>query len=278
MLRTLISIAATAAVLGIVTPANAVVEFDEDVTNNVIMGSGIGNGGFTTDRQNGIELGMRGKLRFDAGNQPQNIFNSNNDGTYSFAAGLPPTGFSFDPNSPTTPIWNFEWSINSSFDGTGANLDQFDYRIGMDFDPGVGTNFQEFDPINIPVADHSIGTNATAESAGAEADGVDAVAEAADYVLLIANNNLAQNSWSMEFFNNGAFDIFDPEVDGTYDFFLEAFERSAAGGPGQSLARVDIQIIVGAGAQVPEPAALSLFAVGLLGLGFAGYRRRRQTS
>lgn len=271
MFRTWISVAATAAVLGFVTPANAVVEFDQDATSNLIFGSGNDNGSFTTDRRNGVELGMRGKLRFDAGNQPQNIFNSNNDGTYSFDAGLPPTGFGFAPGSTSTAKWNFEWSINSSFDGSGVNLDQLTYNIGMDFDPGVGTNFLEFDPINVLLADHSIGTNATAQAAGSEAAGADDIAKAADYALLIANNNLAQQSWNMEFFDDGGAFFFDGRVDGTYDFFLEAFSPSAG-----SLARVDIQIIVGAGAPVPEPTTLSLFAMGLLGLGFAGYRRRRQ--
>src|SRR3546814_4080660 len=91
--------------------ANTTVWFDQNVTKEVIFGSGNANGSFTVDRQNGIELGLRAKLRFDETNQPQNTFNSNGDGTYSFPAGTPPTGFGFDPNSPTTPVWNFEWSI-----------------------------------------------------------------------------------------------------------------------------------------------------------------------
>lgn len=80
---------------------------------DAIFGSGNANGAWTVDESDGVELGLRGKLRFNASNVPENTFNSNGDGTYSFAPGTPPTGFSFDPNSPTSPVWNFEWSVNT---------------------------------------------------------------------------------------------------------------------------------------------------------------------
>ena len=73
------------------TNAWAVEEFDQDITPNAIFGSGNFNGNFTTDRQNGIELGLRAKLRFNEDNLPENTFNSN--GTYSFAVGKAPSGF-----------------------------------------------------------------------------------------------------------------------------------------------------------------------------------------
>jgi len=40
-----------------------------------------------------------------------------------------------------------------------------------------------------------------------------------------------------------------------------------------TLASTHIQIIVGEGAQIPEPASMALFGIGLLGLGWM--RRRR---
>ena len=49
-----------------VNSAHAVMSFDANVTNNVIYGSGNTNGSFTLDRTNGIELGLRAKVRFDA--------------------------------------------------------------------------------------------------------------------------------------------------------------------------------------------------------------------
>lgn len=256
---------AVVAILGFGAPAQAVVTFDANVTGDVIFGDGNANGAFTVDRSNGVELGLRGKLRFDSTNQPQNTFNSNGDGTYSFAAGQPAGGgFGFAPGSPSTAIWNFEWSINSDFDNSaGRYLSELNYELGIDFDPGAGTNFLTYDPINQASADHAIGTNATGNG--------DGVSDPANYVALIDSNNLAQNSWNMEFFDGGPF-LFDANVDGTYDFYL-----SASDGTGE-LARVDIQLIVGAGAspssEVAEPGMLALFAASVAAFGLTRRRRR----
>jgi len=242
--------------------ASSTLEYDEDVTPDVIFGTGNDNGSFTVNRDNGLELGLRGKLRFNSDNDPENTFNSNGDGTYSFAAGTPPSGFSFAPTS-TTPIWNFEWSINSDYQPTGKTLSSYDYQLDIDFDAGIGQNFQSFDPINTLYADHAIGNNATGNGGGSVAP----FSDTATYSNLIANNNVAQNSWSMEFFNNGPFDIFDPTVDGTYDFRLTAFEK----GTQTKLAQTEMQIIVGQGAtDVPEPASLlGLATIGAVAAGGA---------
>jgi hypothetical protein len=250
--------------------ANSSLEYDQDVTPDVIFGDGNDNGSFTVNRHNGIELGLRGKLRFNDSNQPENTFNSNGDGTYSFDAGLPPMGFGFAPGAPTTPIWNFEWSINSDYeDTTGNALSSYDYRLDIDFDAGIGQNFLSFDPINLPFADHGIGNNTTGNGDGTVAS------DALQYSNLIASNNVAQNSWSMEYFNNAPFDSFDPTVDGTYDFRLTAFEK----GTQTQLAQTQMQIIVGQGATdpgqpVPEPASLlGLAAVGAIAAGGAIKKR-----
>jgi hypothetical protein len=238
--------------------ANATVFFDQDVTNEVIFGSGNANGSFTVDRQNGLELGLRAKLRFDENNLPQNVFNSNGDGTYSFPTGTPWPAGGF---GPATPVWNFEWSINSNADGSGGVLSSFLYSIQIDFDPGAGTNFLTFDPINAPFFDHSIGDNSTPNGGGTEA------ADAAGYAALIASNNLAQNSWNIEFFNIGAFDIFDPTVPGIYTIALTAFDVQ-----GLALASVSIDIIVAA---VPEPPALALMLLGVVSLLGLAWRQRK---
>ncbi|MDF1717388.1 MAG: hypothetical protein P1U75_12055 [Antarcticimicrobium sp.] len=220
--------------------------FDRDVTPDAIFGSGNTNGSYTVSvvetEDLSVELGLRGKLRFNASNNPENTFNSNGDGTYSFENDLPPTGFGFDSGSPTTPIWNFEWSINTDASGTTGNkLNDFIYVLELDGDPTDATDFDGFvfDPVNVPYADHSIGGNGTPNGSGTSAS------TPAEYAALIDGNNVAQNSWSYEFFNeptDGVYldqlSTFDPTEKGEYTIRLSAYDG------GDLINRVSIDIIV----------------------------------
>jgi uncharacterized repeat protein (TIGR01451 family) len=210
--------------------------FDQNVTPDAIFGSGNANGAYTTDRRNDVEIGLRGKLRFDASGQPTNTFNSNGDGTYSFDPGLVPGG------SALRAEWGFEWSVNTNDQGgPGPNIDGYTYEIGLDGDPSLGTDFLVFDPITptaeVPFWDHSIGDNTTGNGAGVEAT------DAATYQTLIADNNVAQQSWRYEFFPQGPIANFDPTADGNYRIYLVAYDAE-----GIEVARSDIEILVG-GAQ-----------------------------
>ncbi|GAB1621546.1 hypothetical protein AAOGI_15960 [Agarivorans albus] len=234
--------------------ATATVMYDQNVTNDVIFGSGNANGAFTVDRQNGIELGLRAKLRFDEFNNPQNIFNSNGDGTYQFDNIAPPTGFGFAPGSLATAIWNFEWSINSNFDGSGGTLDSLSYLLEIDFDPSAATNFIGFDPVNVSNSDNALGDNGTGNGGG--------LVDTTNYASLLSVYNLAQNSWNMEF---APIDFVSTEV-GIFDFALTAF-----GPQDEVLARTSIQVI---NATVAEPQTLLIMLLSLAGLAWI----RRKTS
>lgn len=249
-----------------VTTANAA-----SVTNNVIFGSGNANGSFTVgtgtydDGTNSgtVELGLRAKVRFNDSNLPENTFNWDGTNTYTMQAGLPPTGFGFAPGSSSSARWNFEWSINTNSLGSanGFNLDDLTYQIRMDFDPSAGEDFFVFDPINAAAADHAIGTNATGPGDGTKA------ADAVEYGTLISTNNLAQNSWNLEFFDDPVLRIFNGALTGEYSFELEAFLGST------SIASTSILVQA-----VPLPGAAPLMLSALAGMAWVGRRSRRKES
>lgn len=193
----------TAAV--ITSPSMAVIAYDQNVTSNAIFGGGNINGSYTTDRANGVELGLRGKLRHNAVGAPENTFNSNGDGTYTFLPGVAVT-----QSSPTT-TWSFEWSINTDYQGTtGKKIVDYTYELKMT--STYAAAITPFDPIhdgnpnpNIfgwAYWDHSMGDNNTAQGQGVEAacDLNSQPTSEANYFNLISSTNLAQNSWKPSWF------------------------------------------------------------------------------
>ena len=204
--------------------------YDQDVTfgdistgpsdpQRMLYGSGT-NGGFTVDRRNGVELGLRGQLRFGVNNQPQNIYNSNGDGTYSFPTGTPNLALPHPEwASETTPVWSVVFAINSDHedrdDTPSAVLSDFTYEMAVDFDPSAGTdNWLKFDLIN-------------------------------------GNSLFFQLAVPDHAFGFGDYSGFDPNEPGMYDVYIAAFSG------GVEVARSEITILVGA-ATVPAPDLLGM--------------------
>jgi len=237
-----------------------------NVTNNAIFGSGNGNGSFTgVQTPGGIEVGLRGKLRYDTSTtgpggfgNPTGTYNYDGDRTYNFNQ----SDFNAPPNRSG---WNFEWSINTNWNNSTINsIDSYDYLLSMDTDPGAGTAFLAFDPYfgpNSPFGffDHSFGNNGTAQSAGVESTSI----------LEFTNNkesfNLSQQSWNLGFFLPATALL---QSAGIFTIAFDVFEK----GTSNILASTNIDIVV---SPVPIPGALPLFGSGLAILGFMGLKRRR---
>ncbi len=212
--------------LGFSHITQAAIEYDQDVTPNVIFGSGNGNGFFTRDRNVAakVEVALRAKIPF------QSLYNSNGDGTYSFT--LAETDHDNDAGTPNR--WNVEFSINTDYldpTSSGNNLDTFTYEVGVDQDPSEAVNFVTSDPIKgqfAPLAGHSMGNNSTPQSGGVEPGFF-------TYTSELPNYNVIQNS------NTYNYQGYDPAIDGTYDVYL--LIKSGA----TILAKAEIRVIIGAG-------------------------------
>ncbi len=204
---------------------------NEDVTPDVIFGSGNSNGSFTTVRKDGVELGLRAKIPFVG------TINSNGDGTYSYSLAdtdLEPGGATLEPRR-----WNFDWTVNTDWDGSsGLVLDDLTYELGMDAHQGLARSDLTFDPItptvDVPFYDHSIGDNSTANGAGVEA------VDASTYSALLASKNVLQQSWRYSFFSTKSpMDTYDPDESGSYDVYLLARDSEE-----KIVARVDIRVYI----------------------------------
>ena len=243
-MRNLITIClAVTIILAVSGAAHAALTYDQNVTPDVIFGDGNANGSFTVDRSDSVELGLRGKLRHNASGAPENTFNSNGDGTYTFNAGVAPT-----QSSPTAE-WSFEWSINSDYNNSSSmNLDDLTYELAMT--SSTASSIAAFDPINGQngdgdiLWDHAIGNNSTGNGDGSTATDI------TSYASLIAGNNVAQNSWKPHWFDPVNF---DPTLTGTYTFTLKAYN-------GATLVASDAMTVN----VVPEPATMAILGLGSL--------------
>lgn len=264
--------AIVAVTLGLISPAAAgSVNGDGNLISGVIFGDGVGNGDWTGVNNFGIEVALRGKLRYDTSTtgpggfgKPQNTFNYDNDHTYTFDPA--------DSNAPSNrSIFNFEFSVNvNSLDNNTAVLSDLRYLLRVDLDPTSGTNFIEFDPIIgiDAVGDNALGDNTTANGAGDEGN-----------PSFVNSLSVAQNSHNLGFYTSLPFLPFplDPQLPGiyTFEFLVLQLGSGEGGGGGEILLQTSIDIIVGAPSAVPVPAALPLFGTGIALMGLVGWRRRK---
>ena len=243
----------TVAAFSAAAPA-ATVNATGNVTNNVIFGSGNSNGAFTGVTVGGLELGLRAKLRYDATSGcaggfgcPQNTFNYSGGNTYRFSSAL-----SHAPANRS--IFNFEWSINSNFNGTGSALNGLIYSIGVDTDPTARVrSLITYNPLSVLSTGYYLGTNAS--GAGGAPFRVGGTGNLGAF-------NLTQNSVNLGFLPGTMLGS------GQYTISLSAFRPTD-----RSLyASTSINVIVDAPAPVPLPAGLPLLGAAMGGL--THFRRR----
>ena len=244
---------------------SATIIHNQDVTPDVIMGSGIPNGHFSVDRYNpagaaiALEVGLRARLRPGYGSAEDS-----NDGTWIFHTGE-------DAGKPGWATWNVDWSVNVDFTGsTGDVLNDYTYLIGGE---EVGGGNGSFDPVILssnPIyasalacAGNSFGNNSTGNSGGVEVD-CSLGGTIADYISMLNTYNVVQNSWNLGMANAFSPGAFDPNKPATYNFFLAVYDANGT----QELARTEITVKV-----VPEPNPLLLLGIAITALGWS--RRKR---
>jgi hypothetical protein len=197
-------------------------------------GTGNPNGGFTVDSENGIELGLRAKIRFS----PNVIDSSNN--TYTVPVGA-------DPAHSPRAFWNYEFSI--------------------DLQPlGVGSRTLADITAALKITDITTGATNTVnpltywnDDTGFATAGIKTVPET-------ATEWGAQNSENPQFgdFPLNSKEAFDINAARSYQFDLTVSQR------GVQLASDTIIV----NAVTPEPHLIGLLGMAMTGLFFAARRRK----
>lgn len=212
------------------------------LTSDVIFGSGNEDGNFSGINENGVELALRAKLRFDGSGLPQNIFNFDGNDTYTFDAGA-------SANPGNRSLFNFEYSVNSDSAGIlNRSLDDLNFVLEFDIDPTAGIDYIAINPLEL-FTDNALGNNFTANGGGVVGG-------------FIQLHNVAQNSQNLGFGFSS-----DPDLPGIYSFRLSADD-------GVDSYSTEINVVVTGASAVPVMGTLPLLGGGLALLGLAGRLRR----
>ncbi|WP_166424678.1 PEP-CTERM sorting domain-containing protein [Paraglaciecola sp. 20A4] len=222
-----------------------------NITPEVIFGDGNANGSWTGETVSGVEVALRGKLRYNAAGSPENTFNYDGDRTYTF-----------DPTLSSIPanrsVFNFEYAVNVDTDASGNTLDDYSYLFEFDLDPTAGTDFVAFDIITLKT-DNELGDSSTGNG--------DGIVDTANYASIFGNYSVAQNSQNRGFGYSG---ILDADAEGIFTYNLTVFDAN-----GGALATSSIDIVVG-NVPVPAPSALVTLFSGVFALAFISLRRRKK--
>ncbi len=229
--------------------SSAALEYDDDVTS--FLSSGNPSSGWTTAAFSDLTLGLRAR-------NLDNNSSANDSGEYAFSAG-------YSSVNTSLALWNYEFTISAS----QVTLDQYNFYLGIDVEPGETVNYQ-LSLINpIGLFGNAVGTS----------DGLNFIQGSLNIVNNVELGIPTQDPDAAGFYDFRLFAVAklnpddsnnSPLLSSGGNGFIESLPTDTASAP---VADVNIRVTVTQGNSVPD--AGSTWAIlGLSLAGLAGLRRR----